>query len=145
MPLRPGPVERAPDFAPPRAAEPLPVSFDQGPIAEWRVSEDHDTGRITIEVRDHEGAAVIEPQQFFHSAEGWERYSILPNDPTSAEGEALWVHEMSHGDWSVRTETKTRLTCSDQDYQIDATLRAWCDEELVREEKWDVVIPRLLA
>ena len=121
------------------------MSFDQGPIAEWSVSEDCDSGRITIEVRDHEGAAVIEPQQFFHSAEGWERYSILPGDPTSAEGEAFWVHEMSHGGWSVRTETRTRLTSNEESYQIDATLRAWNDDELVREKSWEVVVPRLLA
>ena len=124
---------------------PLDVAFHEPPASEWWLSEDRDSGRVTIDVRDHEGAATIVPQQFFHSAEGWERYSILPDDPASAEGEVSWVHEMSHGDWSVKTETQTRLTCDARDYRIEATLRAWSDGELVREQSWDVVVPRHLA
>jgi len=113
--------------------------------SDWTIAEDRDTGRITIEVRDHEGAATIEPQQFFHSAEGRERYSITPGDPTSAEGEACWVHEMGHNGWSVRTETTTTLTCDRHSYRIAATLKAWSDGVLVRDETWNAETPRLLA
>lgn len=145
LPLRNGPIEPAPDFAVPCTAEPLDVSFRKAPTSGWSVTEDCDTGRITIEIRDHEGAATIELQQFFHSAEGWERYSILPDDPTSAEGEAHWIHEMSHDGWSVRTETRTKLTCDRHSYRIAATLKAWNDDELVRNKSWDAEVQRVLA
>ncbi|MDF0599374.1 CocE/NonD family hydrolase [Psychromarinibacter sp. C21-152] len=142
LPLRSGPEPRMPDFPPARAGTPLDVSFHEAPRSEWRVSEDLDSGRLTVEVRDHEGAATIEPHQFFHSAEGQERYSVLPPDPTSAEGEVTWVHEMSRDGWAVKTETWTRLTCDAQSYHISATLRAWCDGTMEREHDWTVSIPR---
>ncbi|CUH41019.1 Cocaine esterase [Jannaschia seosinensis] len=131
-----------PDFSPPRAGTPLDVEFQTPPRSEWRVSEDFDSGRVTIEIRDHEGAATIIPQQFFHSSEGRERYSIIPPDPTSAEGEVTWIHEMSRDDWSVRTETRTSLTCDSDFYHIVANLRAWEGETLEREHDWSVSIPR---
>ncbi|MGM0583226.1 MAG: hypothetical protein ACQEUZ_01035, partial [Pseudomonadota bacterium] len=111
-----------------------------GGLGVWAGSRD--TGRLVVEVLDHEGAATIEPQQFFHSAEGRERYSILPDDPTSAEGEVTWVHDMSREGWSVRTETHTRLTCDRDAFRISARLQAWHDDSLVREHDWDVAIPR---
>ncbi|MFD1509145.1 CocE/NonD family hydrolase [Lacimonas salitolerans] len=142
LPLRDGDGPRLPDFAPPRAGAPLELSVHTPPRSEWCVTEDHDTGRITVEVRDHEGAATIVPQQFFHSAEGRERYSILPSDPASAEGEVTWVHEMSRDGWSVRTETHTRMTCDSDAYYIVATLRAWEGDTLAREHDWSVSVPR---
>jgi putative CocE/NonD family hydrolase len=141
LPLQTAP-EFLPDFPPPRAGAPLALAVHQEPGAEWRVTEDMDTGRVTVETRDHEGAATIKPQQFFHSAEGRERYSILPADPTSAEGEVTWVHEMSRDGWAVKTETWTRLTCDATSYHIAARLQAWCDDVLEREHAFAVSIPR---
>ena len=54
-----------------------------------------------------------------------------------------WVHEMARDDWSVRTETRTRLTCDSTHYYIDASLRAWAGETLEREHDWSVSVPRL--
>ncbi|TVS02615.1 MAG: CocE/NonD family hydrolase [Rhodobacteraceae bacterium] len=142
LPICPESGRRVEDFPPPRAGTPLVISFHAPPQSEWRVTEDLDTGRITIDVRDHEGAATIESQQFFHSAEGLERYSILPPDPTSAEGEVTWVHEMSRNGWSVRTETHTHMTCDSSFYHIVAKLRAWEGDTLEREHDWAVSIPR---
>ncbi len=142
LPVRADAGPRLPDFAPPRSGTPLDVSFHEPPRSEWRVGEDLDTGRIVIEIGDHEGAATIEPQQFYHSAEGKERYSILPSDPASAEGEVTWIHEMSRDGWRVKTETQTRMTCDAEFYHIVAKLRAWDGATLEREHDWSVSIPR---
>mgnify|MGYP006404254683 FL=1 len=142
LPLRSDSGPRMPDFPPPRAGTPLDLVVHTPPRSEWRVTEDMDTGRMTFEIRDHEGAATIEPQQFFHSAEGSERYSVLPPDPQSAEGEATWIHEMARDGWSVRTETHTRLTCDADFFHIAATLRAWEGDTLEREHEWSVSIAR---
>jgi len=83
-----------------------------------------DTGRVRVVTRDHEGAAPTEPHRFFHSAEGQERYSILPSGPASAKGEVSRVHEMFRKDRAVKTETWTRLTCDQTLYHIAARLRA---------------------
>jgi putative CocE/NonD family hydrolase len=133
------------DLGKPRAAEPLDVTFVEPPRAEWTVHEDRDTGRVTVQTRDHEGAALITAHEFYHSAEARERYSILPDDPTSAEGAVTWTHEMQRDGWSVKTVTTTRLTSDASAFHIVARLQAWEGETLVRDADWDVSIPRNLV
>jgi putative CocE/NonD family hydrolase len=145
LPLRDDRPEPEPAFAAPRAGQPLDVSFETPAEAEWVLSEDVDTGRLIIDVRDHEGAAHITEHGITHSGEGVERYSILPDDPLSAEGEVTWTHEMRRDDWEVRTETTTRLTSTETDFRIEARARAWEGSELVYEEVWDEVVPRHLV
>lgn len=146
LPVRKAPEQaQADDFGPPRAAPPLELEFAEAPRATWSVHEDRDTGRVTIEVEDHEGDAVISAQEFQHLGVGRERYSILPDDPLSAEGEVTWTHEMRREDWLVRTVTETRLTGDAETFHIVARLRAWEGEELVRDLQWDRRIPRQLV
>ena len=87
----------------------------------------------------------INAHGFYHSAEGRERYSVLPDDPTSAEGEVTWTHEMERDDWSVKTVTTTQLTSDKSTFHIVARLRAWEGGSLVRDLDWDVSIPRHLV
>ncbi|ETX13438.1 peptidase S15 [Roseivivax halodurans JCM 10272] len=145
LPLRDAQVDMAADFEAPRAGPPLALDVQAPPRAEWVVTEDRDTGRMTVEVRDHEGDAVISAQEFRHSAEGHEIYTILPQDPQSASGRVTWVHEMSRDDWSVRTETETHLTGDRDHFHIEACLRAWTGEELVRDLDWSVSVPRVMT
>lgn len=145
LPVRGAVSEAVRDLGRPRAAEPLEVTFAEPPQAEWTVLEDRDSGRITVEVLDHEGGAHIDAHAFFHSAEGRERYSVLPDDPTSADGEVCWIHEMRRDDWSVKTITNTHLSGGPDDFRIRATLRAYEGDTLVRDLDWDVSIPRVLV
>lgn len=142
LPLRNGGQTPAPGFPPARAASPLDVNFETRPATSWSVTEDRTTGRVSVDVREHEGAAHIESQGFFHSAEGHERYTVLPDDPASAEGEVTWTHEMRRDDWSVRTVTWTRLTGSPTEFHIAARLQAWDGDDLIRDKDWTLSIPR---
>ncbi len=142
LPLRDDRPEAEPAFAAPRAGQPLDQTFETRPQSEWVLSEDVDTGRLIIDVRDHEGAAHITEHGITHSAEGVERYTILPDDPLSAEGLVTWTHEMRRDDWEVRTETTTRLTATETDFCIEARLQAWEGSDLVFEETWDETVPR---
>ncbi|MDZ5699082.1 CocE/NonD family hydrolase [Chelativorans sp. M5D2P16] len=145
LPIRTDDGREEPEFDPPRAAAPLPLTFEEPPRSEWKVREDRDTGRVTVEIRDHEGAAHIVPHGFFHSSEGEERYSILPSDPSSAEGEVVWTHEMRRDGWSVKTVTETRLIGDAENFRIYARLRAWEGKTLIRDVAWNPAIPRNLV
>lgn len=145
LPLRDSDWSDAKDFADPRAGQPLDQTFETPPQSEWHLIEDSATGRISVEVRDHEGAAHITQHGILHSAEGVERYSILPDDPTSAEGEVTWTHEMRREGWSVRTITSTRLSCSQTEFHISARLQAFENDLTVRDERHEVSIPRNLV
>ncbi|GHA18898.1 peptidase S15 [Devosia pacifica] len=145
LPLRDGVPEPAAEFAQPRAGEPLSVTFHQPPESEWHVLEDRGTGRVTVEVRDHEGAAVIDEHGFFHSAEGRESYSVLPDDPGSASGEVSWEHQMRREGWSIRTVTETLLTSDVEAFHVTAHLRAWEGDALIKEKAWTISVPRSLV
>lgn len=145
LPVREPDTAEVRELGTPRAAAPLDVTFAVPAQAEWTVSEDRDTGRITVETRDHEGGAQINAQGFYHSAEGRERYSVLPGDPTSAEAELDWTHEMRRDGWSVRTVTTTRFTGDRTTFRLDSRMRAWEGDTLVRDRKWEVAIPRHLV
>ena len=145
LPIRTGDLTVPDRFDPPRAAEPLPVDYDIEPHSGWSVTEDRDTGRVVVELFDHEGAALITPHELFHSADVRERYSVLPDDPLSAEGQVVWVHKMSRGEWSVETVTDTHLTCDREAFHITAHLQAWEGETLVRDLDWTRSIPRHLV
>jgi len=145
LPIRTGDLTVPDRFDPPRAAEPLPVDYDIEPHSGWSVTEDRDTGRVVVELFDHEGAALITPHDLFHSADVRERYSVLPDDPLSAEGQVVWVHKMSRGEWSVETVTDTHLTCDREAFHITAHLQAWEGETLVRDLDWTRSIPRHLV
>lgn len=142
LPLRDTDQSDAPAFGAPRAGLPLDQTFEVPPRSEWHIKEDADTGRITVEALDHEGAAHIEGHGLMHSAEGVERYSILPGDPTSAEGEVTWTHEMRRDGWSVKTVTNTQLTCSETEFHIRARMQAFEGDVSVRDETYAVSIPR---
>ncbi|SEL64061.1 hypothetical protein SAMN05444413_11284 [Roseivivax marinus] len=145
LPLLTGEVPAGPDLGTPRAAEPLPLDVDVPPQSTWTVTEDRDTDRITVRVTDHEGAVTIVGQDFYHSADCEEVYSVLPNDPTSVTGRVAWEHVMARGEWRVRTLTETQLTSDATHFRIEARMQAWDGEDLVRDQSWDERIPRNLV
>ncbi len=145
LPIRDADGPVVPDFAPPRAAQPLDATYHVTPVAEWIVEEDRDSGRVSALIRDHEGSAHISAHDLYHSAEGRERYSVLPDDPTSAEGEVSWTHEMRRDVWSVKTVTSTYLTGDQGAFRIVARLQAWEGDLPVRERTWDILIQRNLV
>lgn len=142
LPLRDGDHSDAAAFGPPRAGMPLEQQLATPPTAEWTVTEDRTTGRVTADIRIHEGAAHIVEHGLTHSAECTERYSILPDDPTSAEGEVTWTHEMRRDDWVVRTVTHTHLSCDSTHFHLRARMQAFDGDSSVRDKTYTARIPR---
>ena len=106
------------------------------------MTEDRTTGRVTANIRVHEGAAHIVEHGLTHSAECTERYSILPGDPTSAEGEVTWIHEMRRDKWVVRTVTHTHLSCDSTHFHLRARIQAFDRDTAVRDKTYMANIPR---
>ena len=59
-------------------------------------------------------------------------------------GETFWVTDNSREGWSVRTESRCRLTCTADDFRIFAEVVAFEGEGEVEIERktWEEVIPR---
>ncbi|MFP3435139.1 hypothetical protein SB781_35850, partial [Paraburkholderia sp. SIMBA_061] len=65
------------------------------------------------------------------SNQGWERYSVLPDDLSSVTAEASWDFEMSREDWRVTTTTWTRLSSDAEAFIVKAFMEAWENGESV--------------
>lgn len=145
LPVRADDGATVAEFGPPRIAPPLELTHEVPPAAEWTVIEDRDTGRVTVEILDHEGGAEIDRHAFYHLSEGRETYSYLPGDLSSVRGKVTWTHEMRREDWTVKTITETTLFGTVTDFHVEARQRAWEGEELVSDLSWSETLPRQLV
>jgi hypothetical protein len=90
-----------------------------------------DRGRMRIE---DTGAEV--------ACRAFERYTSTADDFTSVGGESAWTMRFSRGDWEVRVETRTFLTCTEDEFRIDATLDGYEGERRVFSRTWNEGVPR---
>ncbi|NIQ94860.1 MAG: peptidase S15, partial [Desulfuromonadales bacterium] len=71
-----------------------------------------------------------------------EWYTSRDDEFTSLRGEVLAVRSLKRGDWSVRTVTRTILTCTTEVFHIHADLDAYLDGQRVFCKTWNRVVPR---
>ncbi len=71
-----------------------------------------------------------------------QRFSIHPQDPSSAEVEAHWTQVLKRGDWDIHTETYHRMTSDATHFRIQAGIRAYEGDVLVHEQQWDEKVAR---
>ena len=69
-------------------------------------------------------------------------YWISPDDPLSARVEAAWNFETRRGDWQVTTQSRSTMTSDDQNFHLNAELRAFENGEPVFERIWRETIRR---
>jgi hypothetical protein len=74
-----------------------------------------------------------------------QRYSVGDDDPTSARVEIAWTVTRRRGDWRIRTETRTVMTCTRDAFEIAATMEAFEAEKRVFSRTWDRRISRDLV
>jgi hypothetical protein len=72
------------------------------------------------------------------------RHRILDTDPLSAKTEIVQKVRMHREDWSVRVETRVRLSATEENLQFSTEVEAYEDGELVRSRVWDTALARRL-
>ncbi|WP_349368500.1 CocE/NonD family hydrolase [Salinarimonas sp.] len=147
LPLRsPAPEDAAlAPFAPPEAAPPPPKTTHQEPEIGWTVCEDAATGAITVRVADGGGVFTLHDNDLTVRKQGYETYSVIPDDLGSVVGRTQWEYGLSRGDWSMLSRTETRLTADLTHFRIEAQVKVYEGETLVHEQIWDERIPRRLV
>src|SRR3546814_2445935 len=71
-----------------------------------------------------------------------ERYRLVEGDPLSASAEVTWTWMFQRGDWSVSTQTRTLVTCSETDFIVTATVDAFEGDARVFSRNFNKAIPR---
>ncbi len=77
-----------------------------------------------------------------YDTNGEMRFSIHPDDPLSAEQDINLTTTMGRDGWRIRTEARTRISCTADDFVLHARLQAWDGEDQVFERSWERQIPR---
>lgn len=70
------------------------------------------------------------------------RHRISDTDPLSARTEFEQRAVLRRGDWSVRVESRTRLTATLEAFQFSADVEAFEGEETFAKRNWQLTIPR---
>jgi putative CocE/NonD family hydrolase len=73
---------------------------------------------------------------------GQSSWHIDDDDPTSAVAELRHTDTMARGDWRIRTETSLRLSCTRDDFLLQASLRACEGDKEICARSWNRRIPR---
>jgi uncharacterized protein len=141
---QPRDAELAP-FGPPEAALPPQVTPVKPGRHTWRVVRDLATDEDTLEVVNDDGTFRIDEIDLEITRSTQEWYTTTGQDPTSARGETRTVRGFRRGDWVVRTETRTVLTCTGEIFELRAELDAYQGETRVFSRNWNRGIPRDLV
>ncbi len=147
LPVRPArPDEEAAlrPFGPPEFSEPPSTTQLAPRDYGWKVVRDLVTAETVVEILKDEGAYRLDGigKEVHSSTE--ERYSFVYDNPTSVRGEVHAERAFVRGEWSVRTITRTVLTCDATNFRVRATLDAYEGETRVAAQSWDETIPRRL-
>ena len=130
------------EFAPPEGAEPTPVRIVETGHHNWIVHTDLAEDHSTLEVINDDGIQHLEEPDLLVEKRAYEWYSFRNDDFLSPRGETRHVRGLSRGDWSVRTEGRTVLTCTETRFRISADLDAFENGERVFARSWNLSIDR---
>jgi predicted acyl esterase len=73
---------------------------------------------------------------------GQSNWHIDDGDPTSATAELRYTDTMAREDWKIRIETSLRLSCTRDDFLLQASLRAYEGDDEVCTRSWERRIAR---
>ena len=129
-------------FEEPESTEPEPRIWLSDPVRKRSIHHDIETGVTTLEIIRSRGRYRIDSHGLELSVGGSERYSVNRSDPLSARAESEQIMSTSRGDWRVRIETRSTMTCSAKAFVVHSDIAAWEGDERVFSREWDAEIPR---
>ena len=131
-------------FEPEEQAPPLPRRMTRAPSGKREVSRDQVSGWSTTVFENDAGEYEDTTIGLTSGAVMRERFQIHPDHPLSARYEGHHTHTLSREGWSVRTESKTRLTSDAHAFHLAANLEAFEGDVCVFSKSWSKSIPRRL-
>jgi hypothetical protein len=144
LPTRPPRAEDAdlPAFGPAEGAPKLKTSVVRPAGRKIEIQKDVFTGRVTVERFQDDGLVRVEDFDWTYGASGHRTYSILPEDPLSAEARIRWLKEFKRGDFHIRIDARTHMRAAREEFLLNGTLDAYEGEARVFSKEWNCRIPR---
>lgn len=127
------PVENAPD---------LDIAQIQPSAERYQTCDDMRSGRAVLEILGNDGVKRNNDTDWSFGSSCHRVFSILPDDPLSAEATLTWHKEFTRDNWEVRIEAKTHMTVTRDDFVIAATLDAFEGDTRAYSNQWNCWISR---
>ncbi len=131
-----------PKFKPPESAPAFPRTSLTPGGRNRSIHTDLGKGETVVEVTDSSGRNRYDEIDLIAEARSTERYSVVDNEPLSATAEVTWSWEFERGDWNIRTETRTHVSCTKKDFVIRARIQAYEGKNRVFERDFEERVPR---
>ncbi len=129
-------------FLPAETGRPQKPTVLRQAKTEESVIRDLVAGETTLHSREDGGHSIAEGSALEYDAMKEEVFRIGDHDPASARCEIRNSRKVGRGDWQTRVDTHTRMSCTAQEYILDATLDAYEGEKRVLTRSWQRRIPR---
>jgi hypothetical protein len=144
LPLRGQGAARLPQpFEPAEGAAPPATETVEAPCSHRTIERDVESGRTTIRwYQNMLGSRRFIDSGVTYAEGGAEVYTIVENDPLSAEVTSEYHVDMSGADWSTRVVASDTVTCDADAFYSTCVLEAFDGESQVFARTWTEVIPR---
>lgn len=129
-------------FGEPEGTPPLETRQLTPPEERWEVKRDLVGYQAELDIVKDRGTVRFEDTGIEAGRRAHERYTAVADDFTSAAGESTWTMAFRRDDWDVRVVTRTRLSCDETDFFVDATLDAYEADRRVFSRTWNEKVPR---
>ncbi len=133
-----------PSFGPPESARPWEtITLEPGDY-QRRVEHDDTTGDAAVIVVNDSGLTRDPATDWEFGSRVEQRFSITEGDPESARIEIQWSYRFQRPseNFFIRTETRSTLACTRDDWLFWADCEAFENERRVFAKTWDETIPR---
>jgi hypothetical protein len=133
------------DLPPPEAASPAALEVLRPASGARIVTHDENGERVTVQTDDDFGAQRLRGHGLEVGSRVRQRFTIGPENPSSAQTEASWSVTVGRGEWRTRSETWTRMWSDSSTFHLEATLEAYDGETLVCARRWRESVARDLV
>jgi uncharacterized protein len=142
LPVRNSGIADKVSFPEPEAATPWRIETLRESSNSRKVDRNPATGSVTLSIVDDFGEVRDSDHGLVNGGIARETWTIDPADPLSAEGETHWTQTLSRNEWSVRTETFTKMRSDTQNFHLTGRIVAYEGDTLVFERNFEEIVAR---
>ena len=142
LPVRNSGIADKVSFPEPEAATPWRIETLRESSNSRKVDRNPATGSVTLSIVDDFGEERDSDHGLVNGGIAREIWTIDPVDPLSAEGETHWTQTLSRNEWSVRTETFTKMRSDAQNFHLTGRIVAYEGDTLVFERNFEEIVAR---
>jgi putative CocE/NonD family hydrolase len=129
-------------FGEPEGTPPLATTRLSPAEQRWTVSRDLVAYHSALDIVKNSGTIRYDDIGLEVTRDVHECYRSVADEFCSPEAETEWVVTFERGEWSARSETRTRVSCTPTEFVIDATLDAYEGARRIVSRNWHRTVPR---